>query len=227
MDNRINTAQIKLSSLILFGGLGSIVFSMLTNNLALFVAIVCIPLLFILFIQSIRYPVILLFVTLIINYYFLGLGRYVKTDGLSFLVDSLLLSLVILIIVHSILFKDISFKTSINVLTIGTFIWSLYCIAEIANPTGMLQAWVLSRTFITNSFVISLIVSTLCVKYKDVKIFTILLSIFTLTAVIKVIMQKFVGFDYAETNWLYNGGGALTHLIGSGTRYFSFFYRCW
>ena len=36
-------------------------------------------------------------------------------------------------------------------------------------------------------------------------------------------MQKFVGFDYAETNWLYNGGGALTHLIGSGTRYFSFF----
>ncbi|WFE83641.1 O-antigen ligase family protein [Parabacteroides chongii] len=223
MDNRINTAQIKLSSLILFGGLGSIVFSMLTNNLALFVAIVCIPLLFILFIQSIRYPVILLFVTLIINYYFLGLGRYVKTDGLSFLVDSLLLSLVILIIVHSILFKDISFKTSINVLTIGTFIWSLYCIAEIANPTGMLQAWVLSRTFITNSFVISLIVSTLCVKYKDVKIFTILLSIFTLTAVIKVIMQKFVGFDYAETNWLYNGGGALTHLIGSGTRYFSFF----
>lgn len=223
MNNRINTAQIKLSSLILFGGLGSIVFSMLTNNLALFVAIVCIPLLFILFIQSIRYPVILLFATLIINYYLLGIGRYVETDGLSFLVDCLLLSLVILIIVHSILFKDISFKTSINVLTIGTFIWSLYCIAEIANPTGMLQAWVLSRTFITNSFVISLIVSTLCVKYKDVKIFTILLSIFTLTAVIKVIMQKFIGFDYAETNWLYNGGGALTHLIGSGTRYFSFF----
>lgn len=223
MDSRINTEQIKLSSPILLGGLGCIVFSSLTNNMVLFVGVVCFPLLLILLIQSVRYPVILLFVTLTVNYYFLGLGRYIKTDGLSFLLDCLLLSLVILIIIHSTLFKDISCKSSVNILTLGTFVWSLYCIAEIANPTGMIQAWILSRTFITNSFVISLVVSILCTKYKDIKIFTILLSIFTLTAVIKVLMQKFMGFDYAETNWLYHGGGALTHLIGSGIRYFSFF----
>ena len=35
-------------------------------------------------------------------------------------------------------------------------------------------------------------------------------------------MQKFIGFDRGEQLWL-NRGGALTHLIGSGTRYFSFF----
>ena len=223
MNSKIDTEQIKLSSPILLGGLGCIVFSLLTNNMPLFAATICFPLILMLLVQSVRYPVILLFATLTINYYFLGIGRYVNTGGLSFLLDCLLLSLVILIIIHCILFKDISYKTSVNILTIGTLIWSIYCIAEIANPTGMLQAWFLSRTFITNSFVISLIASTLCSQYKHVKIFTLLLSIFTLTAIIKVIMQKFIGFDHAETNWLYNGGGALTHLIGSGTRYFSFF----
>lgn len=223
MNNRINTNQIKLSSLLFLGGLGCIVFSMLTNKLPLFAGVICLPLLLILFVQSVRYPIILFFTTLIVNYYFLGIGRYIKVEGISFLLDSLLFSLVTLIVIHSILFKDISCKTSINILTIGTFIWSMYCIAEIANPTGMLKAWILSRTFITNSFVISFIASTLCTKYKYVKIYTIILSILTLTAIIKVLMQKFVGFDYAETYWLYNEGGALTHLIGSGTRYFSFF----
>lgn len=223
MNNSINTKQINLTSIIFCGGLGCIVFSLLKNNLPLFAGIVCFPLLLILLVQSIRYPIVLLFTTLIINYYILGMGRYIKIEGLSFLLDCLLLSLIILIAIHSILFKDILCKTSINILTIGTFVWSLYCIAEIANPTGMLKAWALSRTFITNSFVISLIASTLFTKYRYVKIYTILLSILTLSAVIKVSMQKFVGFDYAETYWLYNGGGALTHLIGSGTRYFSFF----
>lgn len=223
MNNSLSTKQIRLSSLFFCGGLGCIVLSLLTNNLPLFACIICIPLLVILLVQSLRYPVILFFTMLITNYYLLGIGRYIKIDGLSFLLDSLLLSLVILIIIHSSLFKDISIKTSINTLTIGTFLWSIYCIAEIANPTGMLQAWVLSRTFITNSFVVSLIASTLCTKYRYVKVYTMILSILTLTAVIKVLMQKYVGFDYAETFWLYNGGGALTHLIGSGTRYFSFF----
>ena len=35
-------------------------------------------------------------------------------------------------------------------------------------------------------------------------------------------MQKYIGFDSFETKWL-NEGGATTHIIWSGVRYFSFF----
>lgn len=35
-------------------------------------------------------------------------------------------------------------------------------------------------------------------------------------------MQKYFGFDTYETRWL-NNGGATTHIIHSGIRYFSFF----
>lgn len=223
MDNRISINQIKLYSVLLFGGLGCIVLSMLTDNIGMFVGIVCLPLLLLFCIESVRYPIFLLFAVFTVNYYFLGIGRYVQAEGLSFLIDSLLFLTILIIIFHSILYKNINWKASVNVLTIGTFVWSLYCIAEIANPTGMVKAWVLSRTFITNSFVVSLVVSILCIRYRDVKIITILLSIFTLTAVCKAVAQKYIGFDAAETNWLYNNGGALTHIIGSGTRYFSFF----
>lgn len=34
-------------------------------------------------------------------------------------------------------------------------------------------------------------------------------------------MQKYIGFDSFETKWL-NEGGATTHIIWSGVRYFSF-----
>lgn len=223
MDNRISIHQIKLFSLLLFGGLGCIAFSMLTSHIGLFVAIVCLPLLILLGIESVRHPIFLFFLLFTVNYYLLGIGRYIQVEGLSFLMDSMLFLLLLLIAIHGILYKNINWKSAVNVLTIGTFIWTIYCIAEIANPTGMIKAWVLSRTLITNSFIISLVVSILCIKYRDVKIITLLLSIFTLTAVAKAVAQKYIGFDFAETNWLHNGGGALTHIIGSGTRYFSFF----
>lgn len=48
-------------------------------------------------------------------------------------------------------------------------------------------------------------------------------AILTLTAVIKAIWQKYVGFDSAEKYWLYVLGGSTTHIIYSGIRYFSFF----
>ena len=136
--------------------------------------------------------------------------------------DSLMALLFVLIIIHSALSRDIEWKHAINTFTIGMFIWLLYCLAEIANPTGLLEAWLLSRSLILNGFLISLIISLVITKNGQVRWIITLLSIFSLGAALKAFAQKYIGFDYGELQWL-NNGGALTHIIGYGTRYFSFF----
>ena len=97
-----------------------------------------------------------------------------------------------------------------------------YCFLEIINPTSSLEGWILSRGLIFNGLIIVIITSLLCTRYSILKAIIFCLSIFTLFAVIKTLMQKFIGFDSFETKWL-NAGGATTHIIWSGIRYFSFF----
>lgn len=97
-----------------------------------------------------------------------------------------------------------------------------YCIFEIANPSGVLEAWILSRGLIFNGFIIVIITSLLCTRYSFLKSLIFCLSLFTLLAITKTFMQKYIGFDSFETKWL-NEGGATTHIIWSGVRYFSFF----
>ena len=222
MEQNIGTIQIKFFPILLLLGLTGIVISLLTNNMALLGGLICFPILLISCYQVLCKPIILFLIIFTINYYLMGLTRYVDLSGISFLMDILMVSTLLLIIVHSSIIKNIEWKYGFNTLTIGSFAWMLYCLAQIANPSGMLQAWILSRGLIINGFIISLTISLLCVKYKTIKLILFMLSIFALTAFLKAAMQKFIGFDKGEQLWL-NRGGALTHLIASGTRYFSFF----
>ena len=222
MEQNIGTIQIKFFPILLLLGLTGIVISLLTNNMALLGGLICFPILLISCYQVLCKPIILFLIIFTINYYLMGLTRYVDLSGISFLMDILMVSTLLLIIVHSSILKNIEWKYGFNTLTIGSFAWMLYCLAQIANPSGMLQAWILSRGLIINGFIISLTISLLCVKYKTIKLILFMLSIFALTAFLKAAMQKFIGFDKGEQLWL-NRGGALTHLIASGTRYFSFF----
>lgn len=222
MENNVKTIQPKLFPVLLLLGLGGITVSLLTNNMIMLVGLISLPILLIASYQIVCNPLILFLIIFTINYYLMGLTRYVDLSGISFLMDILMLSTLLLIIIHSALLKSIQWKYGINTLTIGSFIWMIYCFAEITNPSGMLEAWILSRGLIINGFIISLIISLLCVQYKTVKLIIFMFSIFALTAFLKAAMQKFIGFDRGEQLWL-NRGGALTHLIASGTRYFSFF----
>lgn len=222
MEQKTGTIQIKCFPILLLLGLTGIVISLLTNNMALLGGLICLPILLISCYQVLCKPIILFLIIFTINYYLMGLTRYVDLSGISFLMDILMVSTLLLIIVHSSILKNIEWKYGFNTLTIGSFAWMLYCLAQIANPSGMLQAWILSRGLIINGFIISLTISLLCVKYKTIKLILFMLSIFALTAFLKAAMQKFIGFDKGEQLWL-NRGGALTHLIASGTRYFSFF----
>lgn len=84
-------------------------------------------------------------------------------------------------------------------------IWMGYCIFEIANPSGVLEAWILSRGLIFNGFIIVIITSLLCTRYSFLKSLIFCLSLFTLLAITKTFMQKYIGFDSFETKWLKEG----------------------
>ncbi|MEG2066395.1 MAG: O-antigen ligase family protein [Tannerellaceae bacterium] len=223
MSIHTNTKQFKLYSILFLVGLMGIAASLMTSNFLLALAIVCLPFLFITGYLVLCYPLILFLLTFTINYYLMGLTRYANLSGISFLMDSLMAATLVIILIHTALFKNIEWKFGLNALTIGSFVWMIYCLAEIGNPTGMLEAWILSRGLIFNGFLISLIVSLVCVRYQTVKQIVFLLSIFTMTAVLKAIMQKYWGFDSGEQQWLNEGSNASTHLLATGTRYFSFF----
>lgn len=223
MNKEENIYPIKISRLVLLLGLSGIILSSIYSNWGLFVCIIILPLFFIAAIESLRYPIILFLLIYSLNYYLLGINRYIKIDGISFIMDTLIVIQIVLIFIHSALLNNINWKSAINLLTIGTFIWFVYCLVEVINPSGVFEAWLMSRSLMINGFVISFTVALLCNKYKTVKIITFMWSIFTLTAIIKALIQKYIGFDNAENYWLMSTESYKTHLLATGTRYFSFF----
>ena len=207
---------------ILISGLIGIVISLINNSLLIFGIIISLPFLFTLITSIVKRPIILFYTLFIINYYIMGTTRYMNISGISVIMDVLLILIVLLIIIHAALLNNIEWKRAFNILTLGSLIWMIYTSIEIINPTGLFEGWYLSRGLVFNGFIITIIVSLLCNRYQIVKTLTLIFSILVLTAIFKALMQKFLGFDTGERKWL-NNGGALTHIIGTGTRYFSFF----
>ncbi|MDL2221169.1 O-antigen ligase family protein [Parabacteroides sp. OttesenSCG-928-N08] len=214
--------NINVINLLLLPGLLAIVLLLITDRLSLMLAVVAVPFLLILMLQILRIPITMYFSIFTLNYFILGLSRYTLLPGTSFFMDILIHSTMILIFLHTALSRSIEWKHVFNSLTIGFFFWMIYCLAEIYNPSGMVKAWVLSRGLVINGFIISLLVSLLFDKYKWIKLLIGMYAVFTLIGVAKAVMQKSFGFDWAEVLWL-NKGGYKTHLISTGTRYFSFF----
>lgn len=80
----------------------------------------------------------------------------------------------------------------------------------------VLRGWVLSMPMLY------VVASLLLDKPKILRNALIILGIFTVTAFIKLLLQKYWWFDAAETEWLRTGSWQ-THLLKSGIRYFSIF----
>lgn len=214
--------NVRLFSLVILLGLIGIVISLLVGNSAAVLGIVFIPILVILSFLILQHPVILLFFLFIIQYFFFTISRIIYFERMGVFIDCITWSLLIIIVIHSALYHNINWEKAKNPLIVGTLIWMLYCIMEVANPTGMLNAWILARGLIINGFILSLYACVLIKNNKLLNTFLILFSILTLIAIIQSFIQKYAGFNTIEQKWL-NEVGYKTHLISSGTRYFSIF----
>nr|WP_297909161.1 O-antigen ligase family protein [uncultured Parabacteroides sp.] len=215
-------ATFRLFNLILILGLGGIITSLLFSNIPAFGTITLFPLICIGCMFLLKYPWLILFVIFTINYFIMGITRYFPIEGISVIMDISYAIALVVIFIHASLYQNIELKRAIHILSITSFLWMLYCFLELINPTASIEGWILSRGLIINGLIITVLASLLCTSYKILKALIFTLSVFTMLAVVKALMQKYIGFDAYEQRWLDNGG-YVTHIIWSGTRYFSFF----
>ena len=132
--------------------------------------------------------------------------------------------LVIFSIIVYITYKKVDFKNALNFMFYAFTIWSVYCLFEIANPNHVQEAWnIYIMQYAFYPIFCAIIIPVTIKKIQNIKILLYIWSIFVIIATIKGIWQKNYGFNEQELYFLYVLGGAKTHIIWSGTRYFSYF----
>lgn len=182
-----------------------------------------IPATVIIVVSSLNNPKFTFFIAFIITYFLMGFSRYLTTVPWGVMLDVLLALVVFSLLIKSITTK-VEWSNGLNLLSLLAFVWFVYCMFEFFNHNAVSLAWGKSVRGIGGYFfIISVIAPIVLTKFIDFKRFLMILSILTIIAVLKAAMQKYWGFDLFEKRWLYIAGGASTHIIYSGIRYFSFF----
>lgn len=158
----------------------------------------------------------------VINYLIMGLTRYF-TFKAGIIMLGLGIGLLALTFIKN-FFHPYDWKRSLNFLAAMWSIWFIYCFFELFNPVAVTEAWCIAiPNYAYFPLLCALLVPIFFTRYKDIKKLLLLWAILSLLAAIRGYWQRNHGFDPAELRWLFAEGGASTHLISSGIRYFSFF----
>ena len=181
-------------------GLGCIVTATLKQNLAIAGLVAALPALLCILILHLRKPERFLFLLFIFNYFFTPLARYSRQDGLSILSDIIWWSVLLIVIVQTALHYRFPWKQAVNILTIGGAVIAVSSLLQVVNPTASLEAWIYSRGFIYNTFLVSLITVLLATSYKQISRLIFLFSILTLIAILKGLCPTFTGHPNLASN---------------------------
>ncbi len=205
-------------------GMALMIFLFVKQEVVLGMLVGMIPVALLVVLTAINQPLIALFLLFVENYFIMGIQRYVPISGLGVLTDALFALILFSTLLRAVTTRDVEWKMAINGVSIPLFVWFIFCIFELANPTAITAAWVSSFRSLTLYPLLTVIFASLFFReYKYLKLVIVLWGLFTVIAVIKMQMQKTVGFDYAEHQWLLQGENMKTHMLATGTRYFSFF----
>lgn len=195
-----------------------------TRNFISGILFACIPTTCLILFCFFKFPQSLLMILFIVNYIIMGISRYVPSIPGGMVIDALLAFILFILFFRTVFFSVDYWKRFNNPLTYISLFWLIYCIMEILNPYTTIELWMTSvRGLGFYLFLFIVVTTALFKRYKDLKKVLLLWGILTIFAVLKAIIQKFIGFDSAENHWLYVEDGARTHVIYSGIRYFSFF----
>lgn len=162
------------------------------------------------------------YIFFLVNYFIMGAARYISLKP-GLIIFGLSIGLILLIFLKNI-FHPYDWKRSRNFLTVMWGIWFLYCILELFNPNALWEPWSIAfPNYAFYSLCCALLVPIVFTRYKHFQWLLIIWAVLTLIAAAKGYWQKNRGFDTAEWHWLFVEGGARTHIINTGIRYFSFF----
>lgn len=181
-----------------------------------------IPVGIVIFVAMIRYYHRIFYILFLSHFLFLLISSLIDLRiGVATLVFNLVITLFIII---ASVYKSTSWKDSLNGMLTLFIVWGGFCVLQLANPNTVLEAW---NAAISNYLVypiICAILVPLCIReYRNVEWLLIIWSVFIIYGAFKGYWQKSHGFNEREMVFLYEKGGAETHIIWSGIRYFSFF----
>lgn len=121
-------------------------------------------------------------------------------------------------------YERVDWKDSKNGMLILYLVWGVFCLLQLANPNHVQSAWNISIThYVVYPIVCAVLLPIAIRSIKGVEWLLIIWSIFILLGAAKGYWQKNHGFTPQELHFLFDLGGAKTHIIWSGIRYFSFF----
>jgi len=221
-DNILNSKH--LSGFLAFVGLLGIVIGILSKNIYISIIILTIPFIFIFIIKSLNNPIYLLYFIFTFGYFFLTMSRYFHLEGKSYIFDIIIWSTLLVCIINSVIRHNIGWHRLNNFLIFSLIIWFAYCFMELANPNSNFENWCRGRSLMYNFLFMAVLSQLLITKIKQVKTIILLFSIFTLIAIIKSYIQKYIGFDSTELEWLSDPHVySLNFLSGGVIRYFSIF----
>jgi hypothetical protein len=137
----------------------------------------------------------------------------------------LFLVMTLMLLNYHFLYKPfIDWKTMKTPLMLLLCIWCAFCFLELANPNTVLSAWNVSMpVYAIYPILCALLIPITVKNIKGVNVLLIIWSVFVLICVLIAMRQQYFGFTEKEKYFLYVLGGATTHIIWSGTRYFSCF----
>lgn len=213
-----------MTAIILVSGLSAIVYFGTSGSISSIFLVALFPFVALFFGISVKYPIVsLLFYGIIAGFWGVIYRVLIRQSNVSAILEVALIYFFICMLFHAFTSRDLNWKRAVNVMTIGYAAWFLFCFMEILNPRGLTEAWINSRGFYPSTLLFSICCSVLLSHYKMIRILLMAVAIYTIIAFIKIIMQKYVGFDQYERYWLYATNSYTTHILNSGVRYFSIF----
>lgn len=232
MPNQTNSIQAThlppkaLIYFLLIGGLAALAYAIVNLNMIMACMVVCLPFALLLLGYGLVTPrfVYLLYATY--AFFFTGAMRYIRMDKLSVGLDILLvyLALSLVIVTYYKNNKEFKWSSAVNVYTVSYIAWVFFSIFQLTNPgidsDGIETAF---RKWIVGSLALYALASVVSNTWRTLQNGLMLVGIFIFIAFIKVLWQRYIGFDSAEKIWLYVDGKATTHILYSGIRYFSYF----
>lgn len=223
MENGKNNTFVFSPYLILSIGLAVLFYALIVQMWLIAAVVVLLPF-FILYVFAVLNKPYWGFITLFTaNYFLIGVIRYVDISKSSVIMDALIIFILVSIFLYAVCGGKIPWSRANNKLLYISFAWMIYVFMELFNPTASTEAWIYNRGSFCNFTLLMVLTSLLLDKVKDIKNILFLLSIFTLIAIGKAFIQRYTGFDSFENAWLFRTGSYKTHLLSTGTRYFSIF----
>ncbi len=197
--------------------------SMAAKGLMVGLALVFLPAILIFLNRVFLNPRIGLMTVFVVEFFVLGLGRYIQGFPLGLTVDGLLIITYLGLIFNN-FYKKVDWSPANNLLTYLAMIWFGYALLQLVNPEAMSRvAWFYAMRGVSLYMLLTIpLVFILWNKPKDIERFLILWAVFSIIGTIKGIGQKMFGVDPWEQAWL-DGGGAITHILFGKLRIFSFY----